>query len=127
MSSSHLDVSPTVRLNGASFSDARRALADTARVGVVGCVGLAQRMVRQQLRAQHASEDLVRIAGSDLVETLLARAALPISATMSGLARERHTTLTAYLCAVLVRWLQARTEHDHDQQALVRAGAALHR
>ncbi len=127
MSSRFFDASPTVRLNSASFSDARRALAHAAGLDVVGCVSQAQRLVRQQLRTQCASESLVRMAGCDLVETLLARAALTLAGTIAETANEQRTTLTAYLCAVLVRWLQTRTEHDADQLALERADAALHR
>ncbi len=127
MSSGPFDLSFSTRLTGVSYSATRRALAEAARVDVVGCVNLAQRMVAQQLRAQAASESLVRMAGSDLVETLLARACLQLASTLPVTAPERRTALTAYLCAVLVRWLLSRTEQAADQRALERADAALHR
>lgn len=99
------------------------------RVDALACINAAQRRVADVLFQVGASERMVRMALSDLLETLLARAGACI-ATSEGFPQAAHRNarcayLTLHLEQSLAAWLRSNARDAREEAAATRCLSAL--
>lgn len=116
---------PATFVNTHDFPDARRYLRQRTLIDALSCIHLAQRLVAEALLRAHAPERLPRLAKADVVETLLAKAAVVVcdDPQFGQLTSESHreTFLEVHLQMALFGWLGGRLTTAKEQAAWDRA------
>ena len=106
---------PTVLLN---FQHSQELLAQATQLDALACIHAAQSRVCRVLFQVGASERLIRLARSDLLETLLARASTFLSQDPAYPARGplkfRERFMVAHLEISLASWLQMHAWDAHE-------------
>ena len=106
---------PTVLLN---FQHSQELLARATQLDALSCIHASQTRVCQVLFQVGASERLIRLAHSDLLETLMARASTFLSQDAAYPARSplklRERFMVAHLELSLATWLQLHAQDDQE-------------
>ncbi len=116
---------PTTFVNTRDFPDARRSLRERTRIDALSCIHLAQRLVAEALLKAQAPERLTRLAKADVVETLLAKAAVVVcdDPQFEQLTTESHREafLEVHLQMALYGWLGCHLQNAKEQLTWERA------
>lgn len=113
-------------LNDRAFNEARKTLAMATRIDAMHCMTSVRRMVAEMLSSLCVEPSVVRLALSDIAETLLSREALRISALEAyqsvNKASDRENLMEIALAGYLFDWMLSRVG-DSSQRRLVLQGA----
>lgn len=114
-------------LNSRVFFETRKALTLATRVDVLPCISLVRRQVADFLLMLSVEDDIVRLAKSDIAETLLSQEALRIAADPvyqeTDKQQDREALMTVALGSYLFGWIVAGCRTD-KQKALVQSSAS---
>ena len=112
-----------------SYLEARKTLTRATRVDALACIHVAQHQAADALFRSGATERLVRMATSDIVESLLAKAIAVIGADQQFCsivsAGVREAFIEAHLRAALASWLMTNARSVQELQALEVANVLL--
>lgn len=113
-------------LNDRVFNEARKALATATRIDAVHCLTSVRHLVAEMLSSLCVEPGVVRLALSDIAETLLAREALRIAALDAyqsvNRPADRENLMEIALTGYLFDWMLSRVG-DVSQRRLILQGA----
>lgn len=104
------------------FSDVRKNLAQSTQVDAVRCFAAVQAHVAKHLSSLRVDESLIRLAKSDLAETLLSKEALRIAEApvyrLPMRPPERLQVLELALTGFLFDWVTARASSARQRELI---------
>jgi len=116
-------------LNERAFNDARKALATATRIDAVHCLTSVRRMVAEMLSSLCAEPAVVRLALSDIAETLLAREALRIAALEAyqsvNKTADRENLMEIALAGYLFDWMLSRVDDAIQRQRILQGAQSF--
>jgi hypothetical protein len=105
-----------------TYFNSRKQLAQLAQADVLACIARAQKSVSALLTTQNFDEDLIRLAKSDLAESLMARRAMELSCldgyTSIAELDKRQRLLEFSLGLYLFYWLATKVSHPECADVL---------